>query len=134
LDGDLAEAARIARALLTDPVPPQALHGDLHHDNVLSSPRGWLAIDPKGICGDPAYEPANAFRNPDGLGARLFQPTRIHDLADRFAKGLGLPPGRLLGWAAAHCALSTRWSLEAGQDITDDMRLLSLLLSARTAL
>jgi streptomycin 6-kinase len=54
LDGDLATAARIARACLADPRPTQALHGDLHHDNVLSTPRGWLAIDPKGLCGDPA--------------------------------------------------------------------------------
>lgn len=81
LTGVLAEAARIARDLLSDPCPPVALHGDLHHDNVLSSPRGWLAIDPKGVSGDPAYEPANAFRNPEGLGARLFEPARIRDLA-----------------------------------------------------
>ena len=133
LDGDMAVAARIARVLLANPAPAQALHGDLHHDNVLHSARGWLAIDPKGVCGDPAYEPANAFRNPDGLGERLFDPTRIHSLADRFAHRLGQHPHRLLGWAAAHCALSTRWSLEAGQDITEDLRLLPLLLAAHAA-
>lgn len=33
------------------------LHGDLHHDNILASSRsGWVAIDPKGIAGDPGYE------------------------------------------------------------------------------
>jgi streptomycin 6-kinase len=130
LDGDFGEAARIARDLLAAPVPPAALHGDLHHDNVLHSPRGWLAIDPKGVSGDPAYEPANAFRNPDGLGESLFDPTRISHLAESFARNLGLAPRRLLGWAAAHSALSTRWSLEDGRDITQDLRLLPLLLAA----
>ena len=37
------------------------LHGDLHHDNVLTADREpWLAIDPHGVLGDPekraAYE------------------------------------------------------------------------------
>lgn len=133
LKGPLAQAARIARDLLAEPVLSVALHGDLHHDNVLSSPRGWLAIDPKGVWGDPAYEPANAFRNPDGLGDRLFDPDRIQNLTYRFAHRLGFHPRRLLGWAAAHCALSTRWSAEAGQDITGDLRLLPLLLATCAA-
>ena len=129
-DGELGKAAQIARDLLSDPVLPVALHGDLHHDNILSGPRGWLAIDPKGVSGDPAYEPANAFRNPEGLGERLFDPVRLHDMAAQLAHRLDLPPQRLLAWAAAHCALSTRWSLADGQDITQDLRLLPLLLTA----
>lgn len=130
LDGDLAEAARIARDLLADPVPPTALHGDLHHDNILHSSRGWLAIDPKGVLGDSAYEPANAFRNPEGIGERVFDPARLQRMAAQVSKRLGLPSRRLLGWAAAHCALSTRWSLQDGRDIAEDMRLLPLLLTA----
>jgi streptomycin 6-kinase len=130
LGGDLAEAASIARDLLSDPVQPTALHGDLHHDNVLHSPRGWLAIDPKGVSGDPAYEPANAFRNPDGLGESVFDPARLERMAAQVSRRLGLPSRRVLGWAAAHCALSTRWSLQDGRDIAEDMRLLPLLLAA----
>lgn len=130
LDGDLAEAARIARDLLADPVPPVALHGDLHHDNILQGARGWLAIDPKGVSGDPAYETANAFRNPESMGESLYDPARIARLADQISHRLGSSPRRLFGWAAAHCALSTRWSLEAGQSIAEDLRLLPLLLAA----
>ncbi len=130
LDGDLAKAAQIARDLLAAPAPPVALHGDLHHDNILLGARGWLAIDPKGVAGDPAYETANAFRNPEGLGARLCDPVRIARLADQISRRLGYPADRLLGWAAAHCALSTRWSLNDGQSIAEDLRLLPLLLAA----
>ncbi|MCM3710185.1 aminoglycoside phosphotransferase family protein [Sporosarcina luteola] len=33
------------------------LHGDLHHENILfSNERGWLAIDPKGVAGDPYFD------------------------------------------------------------------------------
>lgn len=132
LDGDLATAAHIARQLLATSPPPQPLHGDLHHDNILHSPRGWLAIDPKGVLGDPAYEPANAFRNPDGAGDLIFRPTRITQLATRFAQRLGHPRHRLLCWAAAHCALSILWSREDGLDTSEDLRLLPILLAAQS--
>jgi streptomycin 6-kinase len=131
--GDLATAADLARALLATSQTAMALHGDLHHDNILSSPRGWLAIDPMGVWGDPAYEPANAFRNPDGAGDLVFRPDRITHLADLFAQRLNHPRPRLLGWAAAHCALSILWSREDGKNPADDYRLLPILLAAHAA-
>lgn len=127
---DLATAADLAHGLLTSNSTTCALHGDLHHDNILQAPRGWLAIDPKGIHGDPAYEPANAFRNPDGAADLIFHPDRIGFLADRFSQRLHQPRHRLLGWAAAHCALSILWSREDGRETADDHRLLPLLLGA----
>ena len=130
---ELAAAARIARTLLATSTPPQPLHGDLHHDNVLNSPRGWLAIDPKGVLGDPDYEPANAFRNPDCAGDLILHPDRIARLANRFAHRLGHPRDRLLGWAAAHCALSICWSREDGLDPTEDLSLLPILLKAASS-
>ena len=47
------EAATIADRLLDNPRALRSLHGDLHHDNVILGPRGWLAIDPKGVLGIP---------------------------------------------------------------------------------
>ena len=41
------------------------LHGDFHHYNVLSAQRAnWLAIDPKGMLGDPGYEVGPFLCNP----------------------------------------------------------------------
>lgn len=60
----LDQAVALGRAFATDPATDGVtLHGDLHDTNVLASRRGdglgeWLAIDPKGISGDPHYEPA----------------------------------------------------------------------------
>lgn len=130
LDGDLGHGARIARNLLVTQAARTALHGDLHRDNILHSARGWPATDPKGVWGDPAHETANAFRNPDGAGSLIFDPARIARLADRFAHHLGQPRQRILGWAAAHCALSMIWSRQASAEVTEDARLLPLLLSA----
>src|SRR5262249_48229170 len=50
--------------LLATSAEPVLLHGDLHHDNILSAEREpWLAIDPKGLVGEPAYEPGSWLRN-----------------------------------------------------------------------
>lgn len=40
------------------------LHGDLHHDNILSHGSDWVAIDPKGIVGEPLCEVAPFIHNP----------------------------------------------------------------------
>ena len=64
------------------------LHGDLHHENIMHGPRGWLAIDPKGVLGDPGFDAANMFYNPldrddllviVALGARF---DRRHDVLE----------------------------------------------------
>lgn len=77
------------------------VHGDLHHFNILwSEEHGqWIPIDPKGLCGDPAYEPIAFMRN------LLEQATNQADLErlieDRlafFARRLNLDPWRIAAW------------------------------------
>ncbi|MEV6287597.1 aminoglycoside phosphotransferase family protein [Kribbella sp. NPDC051770] len=44
--------------------PELVVHGDLHPRNILRSEReDWLAIDPKGWVGDPAYDGSMLFRS-----------------------------------------------------------------------
>jgi streptomycin 6-kinase len=40
-------------ALITEPPPAVAAHADLHGGNVLRHGDRWVAIDPKGVAGDP---------------------------------------------------------------------------------
>jgi streptomycin 6-kinase len=95
---------------------PVLLHGDLHHDNVLRSDRaGWLAIDPKGVLGEPLHEVGPLLLNPwPGLlrwpdpGAVLGR--RVEQLAD----GLGLPARTVRRWGFAFAVLSAVWSDEDG--------------------
>ncbi|WP_160297772.1 aminoglycoside phosphotransferase family protein [Devosia chinhatensis] len=125
-----ARASGIALKLFDKPMPDIPLHGDLHHDNIVSSDRGWLAIDPKGLIGDPHYEVANAFRNPAGSTKLAADPRRITAMADLFAARLGLNRKRILGFAAANSGLSACWNLQSGDSITTDLAVLPHLLSA----
>jgi streptomycin 6-kinase len=84
------------------------LHGDLHHWNILSAGRQpWLAIDPKGIVGEPAYEIGAWLRNPE-LMSRQVQARRV----DQFSAELGFDRERILGWGVAQAVLSGWWSYE----------------------
>jgi streptomycin 6-kinase len=125
-----ARASGIALKLFDRPAPQVPLHGDLHHDNILSSDRGWLAIDPKGLLGDPVYEVANIFRNPVDATHLAANPRRIAALTETFEARLGFPRKRVLGYAAAHSALSACWSLADGEPITTDLAILPHLLAA----
>jgi streptomycin 6-kinase len=125
-----ARSVGIALALFDRPSVAMPLHGDLHHDNILSSARGWLAIDPKGLLGDPAYEVANAFLNPVDVTKLAASATRIAHLADSFSGRLGFNRKRVLAWACAHAALSACRELEAGRPITLTLAVLPLLLAA----
>jgi streptomycin 6-kinase len=55
---------RLAHILATQ-TKTVLLHGDLHHDNILScADHEWVAIDPKGVIGDPAFEIGPFMYNP----------------------------------------------------------------------
>jgi len=125
-----ARASGIALKLFDRPSAQIPLHGDLHHDNILSSDRGWLAIDPKGLIGDPAYDVANIFINPKGAAHLAADSVRVAARADILSQRLAYPRKRILGWAAAHAALSACWELADGRPITHQLAMLPLLLTA----
>jgi streptomycin 6-kinase len=126
----LARSIGIAHQLFDKPAASIPLHGDLHHDNILSSPRGWLAIDPKGLIGDPVYEVANSFQNPLGAEGLVINAGRIARLADAYSSRLGFNRKRILGYAAAHTALTACWHIEDGNPISHQLAMLPLLLAA----
>ncbi len=62
------QAETLFAELLPSEATPVLLHGDLHHYNILSAGEDkWLAIDPKGVLGEPAYEVGALMRNPFGV-------------------------------------------------------------------
>jgi streptomycin 6-kinase len=94
------------------------LHGDLHHDNIISADRQpWLAIDPKGVIGEPAYEAGALLRNLWQERYAIADPKRtterrIYQLADE----LGLNRTRIRDWTTAQSVLSAWWGIEDGGD------------------
>jgi streptomycin 6-kinase len=118
-----AAAADVAKTLLAHPHDETVLHGDLHHSNVvLDVRRGWLAIDPKGLWGERAYDVANLLRNPQHHPGVVHDTARMHRHAHLYAARLHLDVGRILRFAFAHAALSAAWSIEDGDDPTFSLK------------
>jgi streptomycin 6-kinase len=111
--GVLRTAATVAGKLLAGPQDVRVLHGDIHHGNILNfGPRGWLAIDPKGLMGERAFDYANLFCNPDhNVATQLGRLTRQLAVVSRAA---GLDAGRLSAWVTAWAGLSATFLMEDG--------------------
>jgi streptomycin 6-kinase len=116
-DSVYRRGAAVARDLLCEQGPAHVLHGDIHHENIRQHrERGWLAIDPKGLIGERAYDAANALCNPHSLPKIVQNPERLIRQADIIATALDLDRKRLLSYTFAHACLSACWSLEDGDD------------------
>lgn len=88
-------AVRILTELIKDSWSPVLLHQDLHGDNILAATRSdWLAIDPKPICGDPAFAIAPAVRSFELGHSRKDVFYRL----DRLSEELGLDRQRARDW------------------------------------
>ena len=117
----LQYCAEILRELLAHQQMVRPLHGDLHHDNIVTGgPRGWLAIDPQGLVGDPAYDVANIFGNPLNALPEIVDPQRIRRLCAIFSKTLDCSQERILRYAIAHAGASICWSLEDDGSVLDE--------------
>lgn len=113
----LKEAARIGRELLNNQTDIRLLHGDVHHENILMSSRGWLLIDPNGLVGDPVYEFANTFNNPINDRGLTKDVNRINSMANIISSKTGYSRTKILRYAAMHMGLSASWSLSSGDDV-----------------
>jgi streptomycin 6-kinase len=107
-------AERLFAELLASMAEPVLLHGDLHHGNILASEsERWLAIDPKGVIGEPVYEIGALLRNPWPELLAEENPGRIlARRVDQFAEELGFDRERIVGWGIAQGVLSAWWSIE----------------------
>jgi streptomycin 6-kinase len=117
--GLLSLAVATARELLDDPRDIVVLHGDIHHGNILDfGPRGWLAIDPKHLVGERAFDFVNILRNPDDEVA--LAPGRFSRQVTVVADAAGLDRTRLLKWTLAFTGLSAAWILNDGDQPDQD--------------
>lgn len=114
LAGPFAEAADMAEALIADQRDIKPLHGDLHHENIVYGPRGWLIIDPAGLIGDAALDVANMFSNPLDRFDLNRSEERIAAMAGVFAETLQRDVRTILRYAFAYGCLSAAWHDEGG--------------------
>ena len=112
----LARAEKVAGELLASVPGERVLHGDLHHENIVSAQRApWLAIDPKGIVGDPGFETGAFMNNPARRMETWAEPARhFVRRADILAEWLEYPRERILAWTYTQAVLAAYWEVMAG--------------------
>jgi streptomycin 6-kinase len=112
-DEILTKAKHLRDDLLKSTTKEVLLHGDLHHDNILQNGDNWLAVDPKGYIGDPAFEPAAYLCNPI---PELLQENRPREIIENriniCSTELGIDSRRIADWVYAKSVLCWAWSLE----------------------
>ncbi len=105
-------AARTLPELAAGQAPPVVVHQDLHGGNVLRAGERWLAIDPKPLAGEPAFDCASLLRDRRDELAREAHPVRrIARRLDVLADALELDRERLRAWGIAH---ALAWGMEEG--------------------
>jgi streptomycin 6-kinase len=84
--------------------PDTVIHGDLHAGNILRADREpWLAVDPKGYAGDPAYDGGTLLKS---RALALLEADdlvkAVHRALDGFADAAELDRERVRRWAQLH--------------------------------
>ncbi len=97
--------------------PELVVHGDLHPRNILRGEReDWLAIDPKGWVGDPAYDAGRLV----GPRARALMTTGgdpvkvLRRELEVFAEAAEVDAERVQRWARLRLVLAVYWSRRYG--------------------
>ena len=114
----IEKAERLFQELQASNPPQMLLHGDLHYDNILSNgENSWLAIDPKGVIGDPVYEVARFQHNPIPDFLSMDHPGKVAQRrVEIIASIMQEDPSRLLAWAFFDAVLGACWSVEENGD------------------
>ncbi len=107
------KAISLRESLLSSMTAEIFLHGDLHHDNILKNGETWVAIDPQGIIGEPAFEAAafdfmyvKELAN-NNLVKQVME-ARIHQLAQK----ANLDAQRIKDWVFVRLILMVAWQVE----------------------
>jgi streptomycin 6-kinase len=101
-------------ALLADSPPPVAVHADLHGGNVLRDGDRWVAIDPKGVRGDPHLD-IWLLLCPQAPALPEDDPAReLRRRIQLYADAAGLDPERAARWVAAVARAEAVLSSDSG--------------------
>ncbi|MFG2233036.1 aminoglycoside phosphotransferase family protein [Streptomyces sp. NPDC048723] len=96
--------------------PDVLIHGDLHARNILRADREpWLAVDPKGYVGDPAYDGGTLLKTRalSLIGAEDLGKA-VHRTLDIFVEAAELDRERVRRWAQLHAVQAAFWGRRHG--------------------
>jgi streptomycin 6-kinase len=112
--GEIVDMAEGLFSELLNPTSEVTLiHGDMHHLNILSSEREpWLAIDPKGVVGNPLYDIATFASSLPQPESESHIKTTLARRVAQLADGLCVDPAQIIRWGLAQSVLSGWWNFE----------------------
>jgi streptomycin 6-kinase len=116
LSGHVVDAAVATVRELGRGQPDTLIHGDLHARNILRADREpWLAVDPKGYAGDPAYDGGVLLKS-RALTLLEADDVRkaVHRVLDLFAEAAELDRMRVQRWAQLHAVQAAFWGRRHG--------------------
>ncbi|MEU9520841.1 aminoglycoside phosphotransferase family protein [Streptomyces sp. NPDC048224] len=106
----VADCAAAVREVADEP-GDRLLHWDLHYENVLAADRArWLAIDPKPLAGDPAFDLLPALDN-------RYDPAQTRWRFDAMTDVLGLDRERARAWSLGRVLQNSLWNVEDGDPL-----------------
>ncbi|UXY23912.1 aminoglycoside phosphotransferase family protein [Streptomyces cynarae] len=116
LPGHVVDAAVATVRDLGRAQPDLLLHGDLHARNILRGEREpWLAVDPKGYAGDPAYDGGTLLKSRALTLLEADDLRRaVHRVLDIFAETADVDPARVRRWAQFHAVQAAFWGRRHG--------------------
>ena len=125
----VAQARKLAYSLASTSQANYLLHGDLHHDNILfdASSSSWIAIDPKGVIGELAYEVGAFICNPGELASDPNLDAIIARRINQFSKILAIERQRLIQACYVRTILSVCWTVRDKGDWKDDMKIAQII-------
>ncbi|MBX3039699.1 MAG: phosphotransferase [Bdellovibrionaceae bacterium] len=89
------------------------LHGDLHHENILSHEDDWLVIDPHGYQGHPAAEAGVMIYNPiDGESDKVPSEALLDQRFRILVEELQDDPQLIQAWCFCKAMLSAAWNVK----------------------
>lgn len=109
--------------------PDTLIHGDLHPGNILRADREpWLAVDPKGYAGDPAYD-SGALLKSRALALRKADDPRktVARILDVFAEAAEVDRAHVQRWAQLHAVEAAFWGRRHGFQVARSGRRLDWL-------
>lgn len=122
LQGHIKQAHAIVDELQSTAQSHHLLHGDLHHDNILLDALGnGIAIDPKGVIGEAAYEVGAFMCNPTELSSQPNVPEILETRLTQFSETLQIDRARLAKACYVRILLSACWTVQAKGNWHDDV-------------
>lgn len=109
----IVKAKEISADLIKSQTDLYLLHGDLHHENILKQTNSWIAIDPKGVVGEFAYEMGAFIRNPFEL---LVKQKNVKEIIQNrytlFSELLNIEQEKIANWTYVQAVLAACWSIQ----------------------